>query len=130
MKSRGSHATKAEPGERPTSRPSFDPEVFARVSDSNLRTAAEVGSPSVRPTAPPPPAVPRSGPIDPKWVPLLEVARDDAEWFDITATARRVLAQVDGEKTVGALGDALGAEGVDVEAALADLAREGVIRWR
>jgi hypothetical protein len=134
----------AEPEEeeqaRTTVRPPFDPEQFARESDS--RIAFEENPPSSRPTAPPPPGLPHYEPevspreadsfppVSAEAVPSLAIARQDLEWFELPKLARDLLGQVDGRSTL-AMVCARG--GFALEAATAacqELERQGIVTLR
>jgi hypothetical protein len=138
---RGAIRSSAEEGARPTVRPPFDPEKFARESDSNLRVLEEGGenggvegrrpAPSSRPTVPPPPGLPDYTPvIGIDGVPQLVVARDDLEWFDLTPEARTLLKHVDGQCPVAAISEKMHLPANDVITELERLAGEGLVSWR
>jgi hypothetical protein len=138
---RGGVRTSTEDGSRPTVRPPFDPEKFARESDSNLRILEEEAGTRVtqerrapassRPTVPPPPGLPGYEPvIGVDGVPELVVAREDLEWFDLTPEARSLLQHVDGESAVQAICDKMHLPADDVIAQLERLAGEGLVSWR
>jgi hypothetical protein len=116
-----------------TVRPPFDPEAFARESETNIRTSlpvAESSPPpaSARPTVPPPPGLPvYSAAVGGSAVPVLVLSRDDLEWFDLSPVAREVLALVNGEDTIGAICARSGLALDDVVETLEDLARDGVV---
>jgi hypothetical protein len=145
----GRRATAEEgPREPTTVRPPFDPEKFARESDSKLRVleeSARVGerraAPSNRPTVPPPPGLPdydgpvvsspsAPPPIGMDVVPELVVAREDLEWFDLSTEARSLLQHVNGECAVGAICDKAQLSAGDVFSELERLAGEGLVTWR
>jgi hypothetical protein len=118
---------------RTTVRPPFDPEQFARESDSMIGVDAE--PPSERPTTPPPPGLPLYTPgMPPSFaepgsdvIPTLAVAREDLEWFELTDIARDLLEHFDGRSTL-ALICAQG--GFALDAALAvcrELSRQGIV---
>ena len=71
-----------------TAPPPFDPEEFARASESTLRAASDT-----RRTAQiaPPPLNKRV---------RIAVRAEDLEWFDMTPEARKLLARIDGTKTL------------------------------
>ena len=102
MKERTAVASIDPMTEPTTVRPPFDPEAYARETDSIANVEQHGVAPSVRPTTPPPPGMPGCGAIDVDCVPLLALAREDMEWFDVTALARVLLDHVDGIGTVGA----------------------------
>lgn len=124
----------------PTVRPPFDPEAYARESETSIRL--DTVPPSNRPTAPPPPGVPQYqagitsgtmqslGSVTSDAVPMLAVAREDLEWFDLAQPVRTLLALVDGVVPIAGL--ALRA-GVAVDGAMAsfhELARDGIVTLR
>jgi hypothetical protein len=100
--------------ERPTARPPFDPAQFAQEAESRLGHAEE--SPASRketPRAFPRPSLavtsrpkvreagsarwPKaSDNLDGKAVPLLAMSRQELEWFALSPSASRLIAQVDG----------------------------------
>jgi hypothetical protein len=147
----GRRATTADDASRePTTvRPPFDPEKFAKESDSKLRVLEEAGrlgerrpAPSNRPTVPPPPGLPDYAadpavstpsappPIGADVIPELVVAREDLEWFDLTVEARSLLQHVDGESSVGAICEKAQLSTTEVFAELERLAGEGLVSWR
>jgi hypothetical protein len=109
-----------------TVRPPFDPEVFARESDSKVHDALP---PSARPTVPPAgPASPHAaGPTD---VPTLAVAREDLEWFDLSPSARELLLHINGHDAVDTLAERAQSPVTEVLRELARLADEGLVTWR
>ena len=123
-----------------TVRPPFDPEEFARESDSKIRVEADPAS--ARPTAPPPPGLPQYQPgvtsgtmhslgsVGSDTIPSLAVARDDLEWFELPKLARSLLGHVDATATIGAIASAAG---VPLDAAMAafhQLERDGLVTLR
>jgi hypothetical protein len=114
-----------------TVRPPFDPEKFARESDSSLRIGEQRGPASNRPTVPPPPGLPDyTSLLGVDGIPELVVAREDLEWFDLTPEARNLLQHVDGESTVSTICDKLRRPANDVIGELGRLAGEGLVSWR
>jgi len=111
-----------------TVRPPFDPQDFARQSE--------------RQTVPPPPGLPSYAPetssgmrdvfavVDETTVPVLTVARDDLEWFDLPPLARRVLRHVDGCARVGEICSKTGDRVDDGITAIQQLAHEGLVSCR
>jgi hypothetical protein len=124
-----------------TVRPPFDPETFARESDSQV-AVRDGQSPSARPTAPPPPGVPQYRPelasgtmpslasVGPDAVPQLVIAREDLEWFDLPKAARAVLVHVDGLAAVRTIGPRAGLALDAATAAFHDLERDGIVTLR
>jgi hypothetical protein len=138
---RGALRPSAEEGSRPTVRPPFDPEKYARESESKLRIMEEGRAtrgteerrrpPSNRPTVPPPPGLPGYEPIiGVDGIPELVVAREDLEWFDLTPEARSLLQHVDGENAVRAICDLMSLSPDHVIGELERLAGEGLVSWR
>jgi hypothetical protein len=117
--------TKSGHSEPPTVRPPFDPDTFARESDSRVRI--EVEPPSRRPTVPPVHAVAgeRTGEV-----PSLAMGREDLEWFDLSPMARSMLRHVNGRDTVDVIASRLAMPVQDVITELDRLAREGVVTVR
>jgi hypothetical protein len=94
--------------------PPFDPEEYARESDSRIRI--ETTPSSSRSTAPPPTGTmpeyaPREtsgtmqalGSVSTDAVPVLAVAREDLEWFDVAPYHRALLRYVDGRETIAVI---------------------------
>ena len=117
-----------------TVRPPFDPEEFARESDSLIRIEAAA-------TMPPPAMSDPSGAgtsgtmtafaaVGPEVVPLLDVARDDLEWFDLQPVARTLLRHVDGRASVASIAESANVPMSQAMAVLHELAREGILTWQ
>ncbi len=118
-------------------RPPFDVQEYARESDSMIRI--EAAPISARPTAPPPPGMPEYAPgvrsgsmhalgsVASDAVPVLAVAREDLEWFDLTPYARALLRYVDGRETITAICTRARLKLDEAMAALHELARDGVV---
>jgi hypothetical protein len=123
MADRRGNAGASEPT---TVRPPFDPEVFARESDSKVHDALP---PSARPTVPPanPAGTHAASPTD---VPTLAVAREDLEWFDLSPSARELLLHINGRDAVDALAERARSPVTEVLRELARLADEGLVTWR
>jgi len=108
-----SHRPQVGAGEEPsTVRPPFDPVMFARESERAIRI--ESTPPSARPTAPPPAGLPEHTPgssgarlalgsVSSQAVPVLAVAREDLEWFDLEPHVRLLLVHVDGRQSIDAI---------------------------
>jgi hypothetical protein len=124
----------SEPELQPdTVRPPFDPEEYARESESKIRIEA------AQQTVPPPAqyavglasgTMAAFATVEPDVVALLLVARDDLEWFQLQPAARALLRHVDGQATIA---DIARLAGVPLEPAmktLHELAREGIVTWR
>ncbi len=112
----------------PTVKPAWDPEKYARETDSRIRLESSI-PPSARPTVPPPGAepVPMARGTD---VPVLAISRDDLEWFELSSSSRDLLRQVNGRDTVEALATLLRVPPEQLLTELEGLAREGLITWR
>jgi hypothetical protein len=127
--------------QRSTVRPPFDPEQFARESDSRVAADARASRSDI-PTAPPPPGlsqyapravsgtVPIGAALGHESVPQLAVAREDLAWFDLSPRARLVLGHIDGCAPVSAICAAAGIELDEAVSLLHGLARDGVVTWR
>jgi hypothetical protein len=127
--------TGEKPRELDTVRPPFDPEEFARESDSMIRIEA------ARATAPPPPmseyanggtsgTIAAFAAVAPEIVPLLDVAKDDLEWFDLQPVARALLGHVDGRTSVETIAERTNVPIDQAMSVLHELAREGVLTWQ
>lgn len=109
-----------------TVKPPFDPVAFARESDSRIRVESVPAS--SRPTAPPP-APTQVSVARASDVPVLAIARDDLDWFELTTAARNLLRQVNGRDTVSILASLLRMSVDDLLGQLEVLARDGLITW-
>jgi hypothetical protein len=112
----------------PTVKPAWDPEKYARETDSRIRLESSI-PPSARPTVPPPGPEPvhMARGTD---VPVLAISRDDLEWFELSSSSRDLLRQVNGRDTVEALATLLRVPPEQLLTDLEGLAREGLITWR
>jgi hypothetical protein len=137
-----------EATDRTTVRPPFDPEQFARETDSMIDD--EEDPPSGRPTAPPPPGLPQYasgvmphvapslasgtmpalGTLDSEAVPSLAVAREDLEWFELPTLARELLRHVDGRTPLSTLCASAGLAFDAAMAACHELDRQGLVILR
>jgi len=142
--------------ERPTIRPPFDPEEFARESESGLHAAYPTAPPPTprvlhRPEAPaleltpsrsrlqfsqdtPQLEEPAAGAdalsaLGLDTVPALGVSRDELEWVVLSADADRLLRCVDGTRTLEKVAEVARMSPEDVAAVLLDLADQGVISF-
>jgi hypothetical protein len=136
VKKRRSQRPKPADDEPDTVRPPFDPVKFARDSESNIRI--ETTPPSARPTAPPPPGVPAHAPgssgarvalgsVSSQAVPVLVIAREDLEWFELEQHVRLLLIHVDGRQSIESI---CARARLKVDEALAgfhELARQGLV---
>ncbi len=130
----GQAPTDEKPRELETVRPPFDPEEFARESDSLIRIEAAA-------TMPPPAMSDHGGAgtsgtiaafatVGPEVVPLLDIARDDLEWFDLQPVARALLRHVDGRTSVASIAERANVSTNQAMAVLHELAREGILTWQ
>ena len=132
-----------QPPEPPTVRPPFDPEAFARESDSKIRVESKA-PPSARPTMPAPALDQEteqakrstSGtmvvqhPAAADTVPALAVSNEDLEWFELDPTAAVLLALVDGTTSVGELCERQGIPIEEGTGLVDQLRRQGLVTWR
>jgi hypothetical protein len=102
------------PSRNPTAPPPFDPQQYARESESRLR-AAEVANPTRRITN------------VLELVPSLKVASADLEWFDFTDLQSALVPFVDGEHSVASIVKRCGRPELEVMRGLLELAQLGVI---
>jgi hypothetical protein len=133
-------ATDEELGLPSTVRPPFDPEQFARESETKVSVDATPRSD--RPTAPPPPGIPQYAPgeasgtleigasLDPSGIPELAIARDDLPWFELAPLARQVLAHVDGQTSIEGICTHASLDIVEGMCLFCDLMREGIVTFR
>jgi hypothetical protein len=119
------------PAQPATVRPPFDPEAYARESDSRITEAhTRTGAaPSDRPTAPPL-VEPPSRVASASDVPVLAMSPEDLEWFELPAFSRSLLSHLDGRADVATIASRTNAKLAEVLSALDQLARDGVITWR
>jgi hypothetical protein len=127
-----------------TRRAPFDPVEFARESEAKLLAATEVPA-SNKPTAPPP-AIPPMGSIPDVQevegkvgardalgadaIAVLMVARDDVDWFGLSHDATKLLAFVDGVRSLETICAMASVRVEDGAAALLELAEQGMVRFR
>lgn len=102
---------------QPTVRPPFDPEEYARESESRIPTA-------------PPPADPPTHTASAGDVPVLAMSREDLEWFDLPELPRALLPLIDGHADVRSIASRANAELAEVLSALDQLVRDGAVTWR
>ena len=134
---------KVQPAGEPTVRPPFNPEEFARDSESRLRIADVVPLPSdddelhndlppssqsetrltaagaSRGSAPPPDAVP-----------YRVMAPEDVEWFELDHDALSLLNRVNGLKTIERIADGIGVASPLACAIFMRLASERIVDFR
>lgn len=102
----------ADPKQPTTAPPPFDPEEYARSSESSLRVAPDRIPSDVRRTAQfsPPPL---------NKLVRLAVPLEDLEWFELSDEARALLHRIDGTKTLLELME--GSNSPDLLRAIAEL---------
>lgn len=151
-KRKASHADGA--GERPTVRPPFDPEAFARESESGLHEAVPASSlrPTMRPfhrpevpplewgaTRTPLPSTPELDEpaascdaldaLGADAVPILAVSREGLEWVVLATDASRLLAHVDGARSLEVVSAMANIATEDGAAILLDLGDQGIVSF-
>jgi hypothetical protein len=113
------------PSQLSTVRPPFDPQEFARESERATQPP-RIRAPSEAPEL-------ASGtteiflPVEATTIPELTVAREDLEWFDLPAGARRILAYIDGDATVEIISSRAGLPLTDTIDLVEELAHEGLV---
>jgi hypothetical protein len=136
-----SYPAQADDATRSTARPPFDPVEYARESERNLRAAQQiseepitapglVSDPAIRtaPLASELRAVAPAAPPALTSVPVISVAREDLEWFDLDEARRELLDRVDGISTLAETLD----RARDIPNAanlLQELAKQGMINF-
>lgn len=141
-------------GERPTLRPPFDPEAFARESESGLHETVPASSlrptprafqrPEVPPlewgtTRAPLPSAPeldeRAASCDAldalgaDAVPVLAVPQEELEWVALPAEASRLLAHVDGLRSIEVVCTMANVAAEDGATILLDLVDQGIVSF-
>lgn len=106
-----------------TRRAPFDPAEFARESEAKLLAASD------KPTAPPP-AIRGGSALGADAIAVLTVARDDVDWFRLSHEATKLLAFVDGVRSLETICAMASVSVEDGAAALLDLAEQGMVRFR
>lgn len=138
-----------------TARPPFDPEEFARTTDSRIRVNASAPPRTLASTAPPPPGL-AVYPLDVgagaggsdsipisiaalevadadfpeltgETVPTLAVDRAELEWFELPPQIHLLLLHVNGSDSVAEICRQAGTELAEGIAVLGELAREGLV---
>jgi hypothetical protein len=127
-----------------TVRPPFDPEAYARESESRLRVADVVPPPPRTPLPPGDDEVPPSsqsatrltarpphGDVpSPEAVPYRATAAEDLEWFDLDAEAIALFNRVNGVRTIARIADSIGIAEVLACAVFMRLASEKLVGFR
>jgi hypothetical protein len=130
---------------RPTVRPPFDPEQFARESDSRLRAvAASSNWPTVRPPSSDLLVAAEAAPdiqqgdvaedagsaLGLDSVPLMAASPEELGWIDLPAEASALVAHVNGVATLGEICAKAGVTPEDGAFLMLDLAERDVVRFR
>jgi hypothetical protein len=117
----------------PTVRPPFDPQAFARESESKIAVlesgVTEAAPASTRPTTPPPAGMPLLYAIDGDSIPSLAIAREDLDWFELPKLARHLLRHVDGEAPLAVICARIGLKVPQALRLLEGLSRDGALVW-
>ncbi len=120
-------AAAAAADDKATVRPPFDPVEFARQSE--LSTIPPVRTPDLDPVVSTE-ATMEVLFVDGDTVPMLAVAREDLEWFDLAQPVRDLLRHVDGEATVSTVCDRAKHSVEDGVTLVEQLVRDGVLACR
>jgi hypothetical protein len=127
---------KSQPAEHTTARPPFDPEVFAKESDTAI-TGRRPEIDSDMPTNPRANVgrllanlAPAAGQISLEQVPFVVMAREDVAWFGLDDRAAELLSRINGTTTVQGLLASGEFIVTDAFRILGDLARDGIIAFR
>ena len=130
---------KVQPAGEATVRPPFDPEEFARDSESRLRIADVVPLPSEDSDSPPSSqsatrlaaaGTSRGSAPPPDAVPYRVMAPEDVEWFELDHDALSLLNRVNGLKTIERIADGVGVASPLACAIFMRLARERIVDFR
>jgi len=126
-----------------TRRPPFDPSEFARESEAKFRTASEAptsSKPTVRPAPTHAGSIPDVQEVEGKVgardvlggeaIAVLVVSREDVDWFKLSYEATKLLAFVDGVRSLEAICAMASVRVEDGAVALLDLAEQGIVRFR
>jgi hypothetical protein len=122
-------------------RPPFDPEQFARESESRLKVAMPAPRPAKGRPSPGAPIAADSGPdlaeidaeevtLDLDSVPLLTASREEVDWIDLPAEASALVAHVNGVDTVEQICAKAGVSAEDGAYLMIDLIEREVVRFR
>ncbi|MBV9945259.1 MAG: hypothetical protein JOZ69_00235 [Myxococcales bacterium] len=120
-----------------TARPPYDPEEFARDTDSKIVLS---DASALAPTVPPPPGLPEY-PIDVgaaasdlgtralsgDSVPVLAVDWSELDWFELPAEVHLLLLHVNGSDSVATISGIVGVALAEALAVLGELARDGLV---
>jgi hypothetical protein len=123
-----------DPSQRATVVPPFDPQAFARESE---RITVQP------PTAPATPHPPSDTPVvtseviaiadetfvslDEATIPRLAVAKEDLEWFDLSAAAHAILDQIDGVASIEEVAARTQIALVDAVDLVTEMTRQGIL---
>lgn len=129
---------KVQPAGDETVRPPFDPEEYARESESRLRIADVVPPPARTPVpfdAPPGSEsgtrlTAATGAPSPEDVPYRVMAQEDLEWFDLDRDAVALLERVNGLRAIRRIAATIGVEEALACAIFMRLAAEGIVGFR
>ncbi len=132
---------KVQPVGEKTVRPPFDPEEFARDSESRLRIADVVPVDVTFDDSEPPPSsqsatrltaagASRGSAPPPDAVPYRVMAPEDVEWFELDSDASALLDRVNGVKTIARIADTIGVASPLACAIFMRLARERIVDFR
>jgi hypothetical protein len=126
-----------------TRRAPFDTSQFARESDARFRTASEApasGMPTVRPARSLEGSIPDVQEVEAKVgagdvlggdaIAVLVVSREEVDWFKLSHEATKLLAFVDGVRSLEAICAMASVRVEDGAVALLDLAEQGIVRFR
>jgi hypothetical protein len=106
----------ADPKQNTTAPPPFDPEAFAKSSESAMQASSDTRL--TTPLHSPPPLNKRVS---------IAVPAEDLEWFELSADARALLARIDGTTTLFDLLE--GSASPDVLKAIAELHEARVLAF-
>ena len=132
--------------ERPTARPPFDPAQFAQEAESRLGQEEPPASRKETPRAFPRPSLavtsrPKAreagsarGPkasdnLDGNAVPLLAMSRQELEWFALSPSASRLIAQVDGLAAVDTICSRAELSSAEGSLILLELSDQGIVTF-
>jgi hypothetical protein len=118
-----------------TVRPPFDPEAYARESESVISKDETVPPPlpparATLPTMPAPSDVPLYTAVaGGAAVPVLTVSADDLEWFDLSPVARGMLPHITGDQSIQTISASMGMSLDEAVGVLEGLAKDGVVAF-
>ena len=132
---------KVQPAGETTVRPPFDPQEFARDSESRLRIADVISVDVQLDDSEPPPSsesatrlavagASRGSAPPPDAVPFRVMAPEDVEWFELDHDALALLDRVNGLKTIARIADTIGVAAPLACAIFMRLASERIVGFR